>query len=79
VAVTKARQSRPAIQPAKPNPKTCLTSFPARVVLRAVAATFNSYCQAFFFALLHDGHDQHFTVHPGRTRVICSCGVDQCL
>jgi hypothetical protein len=46
-------------------------------VLRAVAATLDSYCKALVFSVRHDGHDQYFSVHPGRTRVICECGEDR--
>jgi hypothetical protein len=48
-------------------------------VLRAVAATLAAYWQAFAFAVNHDGHAQYFTVHPGRVRVVCECGEEQCL
>jgi hypothetical protein len=58
---------------------TWFNSFPARAVLRAVAATFWSYYQAFLFSCAHEGHDQYFTITPGRARVVCNCGADKCL
>jgi hypothetical protein len=75
VAVTNTRQSRsPAYLPAKPVPRTWLYSFPARVALRAVTATLGCYWRAFVFAVEHNGHEQFFSIHPGRARVICECG-----
>ena len=78
MAVTNARQSLYP-ESVKPVPKTWSHSFPARAVLRAVTATLATYGRAFLFSLIHDEHDQKFTVCPGRTRVICDCGVEQWL